>query len=82
MDEIVMLEKITENPFVNLLSGIILFVTSGYEVWVSLDEFALGAHHGVLIFGIFHVIKTLPEFLYALKEFKEGEDGFKNQYKN
>jgi len=68
------LAKLTENPFFNLLAGIILIITAGYECWDTIDELKLGAHHGVFVFGLFQVLKSFPELLHGAKELKEGED--------
>ena len=54
-----MLEKIAQNAYLNLLSGLALFVSSGYETWRTLDHFTLSAHHGVLVFGIVQILKSL-----------------------
>lgn len=69
-----MLAKITENPIFNLLAGIILIITAGYECWDTIGEFKLGAHHGVAVFGLFQVLKSFPELLHGTKELKEGND--------
>lgn len=63
-----MLENITQSPYLNLFSGIILLITSGYETWHTLDHFSLGVHHGVLIFSIIQIMKTLPEIMDGTKE--------------
>jgi len=63
-----MLNRFIKNPFTNLLSGIILLVSSGYEVWSTIDEFTVGAHHGILLFSIVHILKSLPEVLQGTKE--------------
>lgn len=63
-----MLNRFIKNPFTNLLSGIILLLSSGYEVWSTIEEFTVGAHHGVLLFSIVHILKSLPEVLQGTKE--------------
>jgi len=63
-----MLNRFVKNPFVNLLSGFILLFSSGYEVWSTIEEFTVGAHHGVLLFSIVHILKSLPEILQGTKE--------------
>lgn len=68
-----MLKKITESPYLNLLSGLILLMTSGYETFETLDEFHLGVHHGILVFSVIQIIKTIPEFMHGLKEVEESE---------
>lgn len=68
-----MLKKITESPYLNLLSGLILLMTAGYETLETLDEFHLAAHHGLLVFSVIQIIKTIPEFMHGLKEVEESE---------
>jgi len=72
-----MLKKITESPYLNLVCGIILFVTSGYETWIRLEEHAIGVRHGILFFSFVQILKSIPEVaetLLKLKEVKEGLD--------
>ena len=71
-----MLEKTATSPYLNILAGIILISTAGYETWESIGEFKLGTHHGVLVFGLLQVLKGLPEALHGAKEISEGEESF------
>jgi hypothetical protein len=66
-----MMEKIANNPLLNLLSGIILLVSAGYETWDTLEQFSLGAHHGVLVFSLFHILQTLPDLLEGRAKLSE-----------
>ena len=63
-----MFNSFTQSPFINLLSGLILMLTSGYETWISIEEFSVGAHHGVLVFSLIQILKSLPEILQGSKE--------------
>ena len=65
-----MLRKIAESPYLNLLSGLILITTAGYETFNTLDEFHLGAHHGVLVLGIIQVFQTIPNLMHGIKDVK------------
>ena len=69
-----MLKKITASPWLNLLAGIILLITSGYEIWDSLGEATLGAHHGVFVFGLIQILKSIPEIMHGLDEIEKGEE--------
>jgi hypothetical protein len=62
------LQKITESPYLNLVSGLILLTTAGIEIFRTLDEGLIGAHHGVAIFGLIEIVKTLPEILHGTEE--------------
>ncbi len=55
--------KIAQSPYLNLLSGLVLLATAGYETWANIEEVSIGAHHGILIFSIVHLLKTIPEFI-------------------
>ncbi len=68
-----MLEKITQSRYLNLLSGFVLLFTSGYETWHTIDHFSIGAHHGVLIFSIIQILKTLPEIMDGARELTEAK---------
>ena len=67
-----MLVKIINSPWLSLVSGIILLITSGIEVYDKIGAAHVGAHHGILIFALVQVIRTLPEFHHAAKEIGEG----------
>ncbi|MCD6525595.1 MAG: hypothetical protein J7K75_01210 [Desulfuromonas sp.] len=54
-----MLKKIVESPYLNLLSGLVLLMTAGYETWKKFEEFHLAAHHGIVFFSIVHIVKKL-----------------------
>jgi hypothetical protein len=71
-----MLKKITESPWLNLVAGIILLLTAGTEVWESFGDGSVGTHHGVFIFGLIHIIKTIPEFMHGLHELEDGQESF------
>ncbi|MCW8865461.1 MAG: hypothetical protein OQK09_07750 [Colwellia sp.] len=63
-----MFKDFSQNPLLNLLSGSILLTTSGYEIWSTFEEFTVGAHHGIFVFSILQLLKTLPEIFHGSKE--------------
>jgi hypothetical protein len=69
-----MLKKITQSPYLNLLSGLILVITAGYETIESLGEASFGAHHGILIFGLIQITQAIPEIMHGLKELEEAKE--------
>jgi hypothetical protein len=69
-----MLREITRSPYLNLLSGAILLATSGYETWSTFGAFSIGSHHGILLFSIIHILKTIPEITHGLKNLEEGQE--------
>lgn len=69
-----MLKAITHSPYLNFLSGLVLLITSGYETWISFGEGIIGAHHGILMFGVVHIAKSIPEIMHGLDELEDGEE--------
>jgi hypothetical protein len=61
------LKKIKDNPTLNLLAAGILLVSTLLEMTDStLLDVSIGAHHGLLIFSAFHILKCIPDFLGAI----------------
>ncbi|WP_135606973.1 hypothetical protein [Solemya velesiana gill symbiont] len=69
-----MLKRITQSPFLNILSGLILLATAGNEIIETLGEPSIGAHHGIAIFGIIQILKAIPELMHGLKEAEEAKE--------
>lgn len=69
-----MLKQITQSPYLNLLSGMILLSAALYEIVISVDEAAFGVRHGILIFSIIQIVKTIPEIMHGLTEIQEADD--------
>ena len=69
-----MLKKITQSPYLNLLSGIILLLTASNEIWESFEKSSVGARHGIFIFSIIHILKSIPEITHGLKEVEEAKE--------
>ena len=57
------LKHIVENPYLNLVAGLILLLSSGYEIWETIEDPTLGSHHGIIIYALFQIIKCIPEIL-------------------
>jgi hypothetical protein len=73
-----LLEKIIEkiggfvkNPWTNLLVGVILFTTSLYEALGSfyddISQMHLGVHHGIMLFGLLTMLKSIPDIYEGLE---------------
>ena len=71
------IKKITENPYLNMGVGII-FLWSGISETLSelqeLEEFKMGAHHGVIIFSIMHILKTLPDIFEGMEYLSKDDE--------
>ena len=57
---------IAHHPYLNLLSGLVLLLTAGREILVTVEE-GVGAHHGVAVFGALQVLKSLPELMHGVE---------------
>lgn len=72
-----MLKIILESPIVKLFIGLIMLYTSGAEILTDFkhieETIKLGAHHGVLVFGLAQVLQSLPDLKEALDDVS-GDD--------
>ena len=71
-----MIRKLVDNPYANLLVGIILISSSFMEVWQSFQEdtIKLGTHHGVMLLGITQTLKALPDIMDSLENLEKFEN--------
>ncbi len=69
-----MFSKITQSSYLNLLSGTILLITSGYEIWEGFGEASLGTQHGVAFFGLIQIFKSIPEIMLGLNELEKAQN--------
>ena len=64
------LKAFIEHPVINLTIAIVLISTSLAEGWESfssdLSDIHVGAHHGVLLFGIAMLVRGIVEALESL----------------
>ncbi len=67
------IKKIAQSPYLNILAGIVLLLTAGYEVVTSIEEELLGAHHGVFFYAIVSIFRCLPEFMHGIEDLEKGE---------
>ena len=65
------IRRIVENPFLNLVVGIILLISGLSEAWGTMwDDIVnlnLKSHHGIIIFAILNIIRTIPDFFKSLE---------------
>lgn len=70
------LRRFIENPYTNLIVGLILFFTGLSDAWDTLyDDLAhlhIRVHHGIMIYGIFSVVKTIPDIVSSLQYVHQG----------
>ena len=67
-----------DHPWTNLLVAAVLIATSIAEAGESMIEPLLtgdiGAHHGMLVFGVTQFLKTLPEIIEGLERVFHGAE--------
>jgi len=68
-----MIKKIVKSPYLNFFSGLILLITSAYEVWESFGEESIGAHHGVMLFSLIHIVKSIPHMMEGFTQIEEAK---------
>ncbi|MBT5723456.1 MAG: hypothetical protein HON77_17550 [Gammaproteobacteria bacterium] len=77
------LKAFIEHPVINLTIAIVLISTSLAEGWESfssdLSDIHVGAHHGVLLFGIAMLVRGIVE---ALESFVRANEKRKSTIKN
>jgi hypothetical protein len=64
------LQRIAEHPYLNIVVGLILLYSGIFETvheLKGLEDFKIGAHHGVILFAILHIFKALPHVFEGLK---------------
>lgn len=70
-------ERALRNPYFELALAIILmvcgFAEAGQEIWGDIRSGQLGAHHGVIAFGLAHGLKALSSILAGIVLFAEAE---------
>jgi len=63
-----MLEKFVNSHYIKICIFAAMMITAGIEVMESVTE--LGAHHGVLLFATYHMLKGFYDFYGAKKIIK------------
>ena len=71
-----MLKASLNSPTLKLIIGLILLYTSSMEVFRELqsdEPMLIGAHHGVLLFALLHVLKALPDIFDGVSDVSNKE---------
>lgn len=70
-------KNISEKLHLELIVAIILVLSGLSEAYESFDDdiknFSLKAHHGILIFGLFHTLKGIIDAVESSKKIKKKE---------
>ena len=65
------MEKFTGNRWIGLTVSGILIATALSEVVEDVSD--IRAHHGLLVFGVFNLFRTLPDLFHGASVFEEAE---------
>ena len=71
-----MFKKIVTNPYTNMAVAMTLMISGIAEVFHDLSDVSpdfVGAHHGAIVFGGFHMLKSLAEVFEAGRGVEELE---------
>jgi hypothetical protein len=63
---------VTHNPWLNMLVFLAMLICAGNEIWQSIQQFELGAHHGVFLYALLQCLKSLPD-LFQPFEWIDGK---------
>jgi hypothetical protein len=70
------IKKFAKHPSVNLVVGLVLVGTAVVEI--AEDAFGevtdIGAEHGVLVVGLLHVLRSLPELVDGMSKVAEARE--------
>ena len=69
------LKRVVENPYLNLIMGLLFFysgISEALREFEELGEYKTGAHHGVMLFAVLHIFKTLPDLFEGLEYVDKG----------
>jgi len=69
-----MLKKIVTSEYANLVIGVILLLTAGYEIYETFEESYFGTHHGIFAFSILQIMRAVTEIFHGLDEIEKSEE--------
>ncbi len=80
---LVKFKRFVEHPLLNISAGAFLVATGLFEgfasIYEELADVPLGGHHGVIVFGLIHILRTLPDGLHGLQYVEEAEEEFEHE---
>lgn len=70
---------ISSNTYLQLFLGLVVLATGLIDAWVTMDGHlfsgAPGAHHGVVLIGLWHVMKAVAEMIESFDYLRDGANG-------
>lgn len=71
------LERVIKNPYVEMTLALVIMATgiieAGDSIFEDVTNGDVGAHHGVILLGLVHAIKSLPAILAGITLFAVAE---------
>jgi hypothetical protein len=67
-----MLKKIIESPKLNILAGTVLMFAALVEILETIEAPQFGTHHGLFVFAIIHILKSILEILDGLNDIEKA----------
>ena len=65
--------RVVDSPYCGMVVGFILVFTSLCEVWGTVwhdvSHFKFGVHHGVIVYGVYTILKSVPDLHEGLRHF-------------
>ncbi len=58
--------RFSQNRWLKLFVGIVLLITSAHDIFREFNH--IGVQHGIFIFSIVHILKSLSAFIDQAKE--------------
>ena len=55
------LAVICEHAYISLATGLFMLSTAIVEIFRTVEEAGIGAHHGVAVFAVLHILKAIPQ---------------------
>ena len=72
------IKLIVTSPYLNFVSGIILFasgVSESLHEYQEMEGLHFGIHHGIILFSLVQILKTIPEIFEGLEFIRRAEEG-------
>lgn len=66
------IKSLLKSPYLSLTAAAVLLVTAGFEVYDGLEEFQMGAEHGLFIYAITQILKVVPDIAEAVDDLDKG----------
>ena len=79
------IRRVVEHPATRLGVGFILFGSGfieAYQEFSDLSHFGIGAHHGIMLFGLFNMFASIPDMIEGLSSGVEYLEHMERKRKN